>query len=142
MEGTWRQVVLSVSVCPRGTLMSCSPSSSRTPSLSSSAIESVESLCPGNRRCNQHGLALALNKRRRNGRPFHFACAGRKVACDHRNLGTDENFPLQSIGHHSSSIRRFCFDGAAMLAQPAASDKRVSTVLSRSLATASASEFR
>ena len=32
--------------------------------------------------------------------------------------------------------------GAAMLAQPAASDKRVSTFLSRSLATASASEFR
>src|SRR5690348_14645753 len=49
MEGTWRQVVLSVSVCPRGTLMSCSPSSSRTPSLSSSAITSVESICPGNR---------------------------------------------------------------------------------------------
>jgi hypothetical protein len=47
IEGTWRHVVLSVSVCPRGTLISCSPSSSRTLPLSSSAITRVESICPG-----------------------------------------------------------------------------------------------
>src|SRR5580700_2212671 len=99
-------------------------------------------LIDGNRRVHEHGIALARNKRRRNGRPFHFACSWWKFDCDHRDLGTDKNVPLQSIGHHASSICRFCFDGAAMLAQPATSDKRVSTLLSRSLATVSASEFR
>src|SRR5205807_6283073 len=49
IEGAWRQVVLSVSVCPRGTPTSCSPSSSITPPLSASATTSVESICPGNR---------------------------------------------------------------------------------------------
>jgi hypothetical protein len=49
IEGAWRHVVLSVSLCPRLTLTSRSPSSSRTLPLSSSAITRVESICPGNR---------------------------------------------------------------------------------------------
>src|SRR6202166_3508765 len=51
-------------------------------------------------RCiHQHRILLARDKRRRNGRPFHFVSSGRKIAGDHRNLGTDKNFPLQSVRH-------------------------------------------